>query len=167
MVVAIFATAPAAATKLLPRVGPRPLVPSGMAIAALGLVYLTGIGLDSSYASAVLPAMIVMGVGFGLIMVGLIVAAHPSTPLGRGRGVVITMLSCFIIGLLWICTYYVFTGQHLDKIPVFNDLGQYNLLVGIGFMAVGFSYATRWELPPPRGSAPGPTCRPGPIHSWG
>ena len=84
-------------------------------------------------------------IGFGLIMVGLIVAAHPSTPLGRGRGVVITMLSCFIIGLLWICTYYVFTGQHLDKIPVFNDLGQYNLLVGIGFMAVGFSYATRWE----------------------
>ena len=84
-------------------------------------------------------------IGFGLIMVGLIVAAHPSTPLGRGRGVVITMLSCFIIGLLWICTYYVFTGQHLDKIPVFNDLGQYNLLVGICFMAVGFSYATRWE----------------------
>ena len=84
-------------------------------------------------------------IGFGLIMVGLIVAAHPSTPLGRGRGVVITMLSCFIIGLLWICTYYVFTGQHLDDIPVFNDLGQYNLLVGILFMAVGFSYATRWE----------------------
>ena len=84
-------------------------------------------------------------IGFGLIMVGLIVAAHPSTPLGRGLGVVITMLSCFIIGLLWICTYYVFTGQHLDKIPVFNDLGQFNLLVGIGFMAVGFSYATRWE----------------------
>ena len=84
-------------------------------------------------------------IGFGLIMVGLIVAAHPSTPLGRNRGVVITMLSCFIIGLLWICTYYVFTGQHLDKIPVFNDLGQYNLLVGIGFMAVGFSFATRWE----------------------
>jgi EmrB/QacA subfamily drug resistance transporter len=68
MVVAIFATAPAVATKLLPRVGPRPLVPSGMAIAALGLVYLTGIGIESSYTGAVLPAVIVMGVGFGLIM---------------------------------------------------------------------------------------------------
>jgi drug/metabolite transporter (DMT)-like permease len=84
-------------------------------------------------------------IGFGLIFVGLVVAAHPSTPLGRNRGVVITMLTCFILGLLWICTYYVFTGNNLDKIPVFNDLGQYNLLVGIGFMAVGFSYATRWE----------------------
>jgi EmrB/QacA subfamily drug resistance transporter len=68
LVVAIFAVAPAAATKVLPRVGPRPLVPSGMAIAALGLVYLTGIGVESSYAGAVLPAVIVMGVGFGLIM---------------------------------------------------------------------------------------------------
>jgi hypothetical protein len=84
-------------------------------------------------------------IGFGLFMLGLFVAAHPSTPLGRNRGVVVTMLGCFLVGLLWICTYYVFTGQDLDKIWVFNDLGQYNLLVGIGFMAVGFSYATRWE----------------------
>ena len=84
-------------------------------------------------------------IGFGSIFVGLVVAAHPSTPLGRNRGVVITMLTCFILGLLWICTYYVFTGTNLDKIPVFNDLEQYNLMVGIGFMAVGFSYATRWE----------------------
>jgi hypothetical protein len=84
-------------------------------------------------------------IGFGLLMVGLFVAAHPSTPLGRNRGVVVTMLTCFLVGLLWICTYYVLTGQHLDKVPVFNDLGQYNLMVGIAFMAVGFAYATRWE----------------------
>jgi predicted MFS family arabinose efflux permease len=68
MVIAIFATAPAAASKLLPRVGPRPLVPTGMALTALGLVYLTGIDVDSTYAGAVLPAVVVMGVGFGLIM---------------------------------------------------------------------------------------------------
>jgi len=84
-------------------------------------------------------------IGFGLVFAGLIVAAHPSTPLGRGRGVVVTMLACFLIGLLWICTYYTLTGHHLDKVPVFNDLEQYNLMVGIGFMAVGFVYATRWE----------------------
>jgi predicted MFS family arabinose efflux permease len=68
MVATIFATAPAAATKLMPRVGPRPLVPLGMALAALGLVYLTGIAVDSSYAGAVLPGVMVMGIGFGLIM---------------------------------------------------------------------------------------------------
>jgi hypothetical protein len=84
-------------------------------------------------------------IGFGLFFLGLLVAAHPSTPLGRGRGVVVGMLSCFLLGLIWICTFYVISGDTLPKVPVFNDLGQWNLVVGIGFMAVGFSYATRWE----------------------
>lgn len=84
-------------------------------------------------------------VGFGLFFLGLLLAAHPSTPLGRGRGVVVGMLTCFILGLLWICTFYVLSGDNLPKVPVFNDLDQWNLVVGIGFMAVGFSYATRWE----------------------
>jgi hypothetical protein len=83
-------------------------------------------------------------IGFGAFLLGLAVAAHPSTPLGRGRGVVVGMLGCFLVGLLWICTYYVFSNN-LTKVPVFNDLGQYNLMVGIAFMAVGFTYATRWE----------------------
>ena len=83
-------------------------------------------------------------IGFGAIMVGLAVSAHPSTPLGRGRGVVAAMLGCFIVGLLWICTFYVFSDD-TSNIPVFNDLGQYNLLVGIALMAVGFAFATRWE----------------------
>ena len=83
-------------------------------------------------------------IGFGLFFVGMAIAAHPSTPLGRGRGVVVGMLTCFLIGLIWICTYYVFSND-ISKVPFFNDLGQYNLLVGIAFMAVGFSFATRWE----------------------
>lgn len=82
-------------------------------------------------------------IGFCLVMLGLVVAAHPSTPLGRGRGVVIGMLGCFLIGLIWIIVYYL-TSQDL-AIPLMKNLGQYNLLVGIGFMAVGFVYATRWE----------------------
>lgn len=84
-------------------------------------------------------------VGFGLFFLGLLISAHPDTPLGRGRGVVVGMLSCFVLGLLWICTFYVLSGDQLPKVPVFNDLNQFNLMVGIGFMAVGFSFATRWE----------------------
>lgn len=83
-------------------------------------------------------------IGFGLLLLGLAVSAHPSTPLGRGRGVVVGMLGCFLVGLLWISTFYVVSDDP-SAIPVINDLGQYNLVVGIAFMAVGFSFATRWE----------------------
>lgn len=81
-------------------------------------------------------------IGFATLLLGLAVAAHPSTPLGRGRGVVVGMLGCFLLGLIWIVVYYM-TGN--ATVPLFSDLGQYNLIVGIGFMAVGFVYATHWE----------------------
>ena len=82
-------------------------------------------------------------IGFGALFLGLVIAAHPRTPLGRGRGVVVGMLGSFLLGLVWIILYY-FTSQDAG-IPVFRELGNYNLLVGIGFMTVGFVYATRWE----------------------
>ena len=82
-------------------------------------------------------------IGFVAIFLGLTVAAHPSTPLGRGRGVVVGMLGSFLLGLLWIVVFYMI-GQDL-VVPVMKNLGQYNLVVGIGFMAVGFVYATKWE----------------------
>jgi EmrB/QacA subfamily drug resistance transporter len=54
-------------TRVLPRTGPRPLVPAGMALAALGAVLLTRMGVESGYASHVLPSLILIGVGLGLI----------------------------------------------------------------------------------------------------
>ncbi len=85
-------------------------------------------------------------IGFILFFLGLMISAHPSTPLGRGRGVVVSMLACFIVGLVWICIFYIFlTGNNPHDIPILSDLGQKNLFVGIGFMAVGFAFATRWE----------------------
>ena len=83
-------------------------------------------------------------IGFGALFLGLMISAHPATPLGRGRGVVVGMLGCFLIGLIWICTYYVISDD-VSRLPLFDDLENYNLVVGIGFMAVGFTFATRWE----------------------
>lgn len=83
-------------------------------------------------------------IGFGLVCLGLTVAAHPTTPLGRGRGVVIGMLGCFLIGLIYIVVFY-FVGNNIGDVPLMKDLDQYNLVVGIAFMAVGFTYATKWE----------------------
>lgn len=83
-------------------------------------------------------------IGFGLIMIALIIASNRTTPLGRGRGVVVGMLSCFLLGLAWVVTYYM-AASHISSIPIMKDLNQYNLLVGVAFMAVGFSFATKWE----------------------
>jgi EmrB/QacA subfamily drug resistance transporter len=55
-------------TRVLPRTGPRPLVPAGMATAALGMVLLTRVGVDTAYASHVLPSLILIGIGFGLTL---------------------------------------------------------------------------------------------------
>jgi EmrB/QacA subfamily drug resistance transporter len=68
MVAMVMVSSAMSATRLLPRVGPRPLVPTGLALAAAGLVYLTGIEVDSSYAGAVLPGLMVTGIGFGMVM---------------------------------------------------------------------------------------------------
>ena len=83
-------------------------------------------------------------IGFVAIFLGLSISAHPSTPLGRGRGVVVGMLACFLIGLAWICVFYAI-AQDTGRLPIFNDLEQKNLIVGVAFMAVGFTFATRWE----------------------
>ncbi len=53
---------------LLHRVGPKPLVTSGLLLAAGSLVWLTRIGLHSGYATAVLGPLMAAGLGFGLTM---------------------------------------------------------------------------------------------------
>ena len=38
-----------------------------MALACVGMVYLTGLGAHASYAADILPSLLIMGLGFGLI----------------------------------------------------------------------------------------------------
>jgi EmrB/QacA subfamily drug resistance transporter len=52
---------------LLPRVGPRPLVPLGMLLAGGGMALLTQLGLHTAYASGVLPGLVLVGLGLGLV----------------------------------------------------------------------------------------------------
>jgi predicted MFS family arabinose efflux permease len=51
---------------LLPRVGPKVIVPIGLLVAAVAMYLLHMIGLHSSYATDVLPSVTLLGVGFGL-----------------------------------------------------------------------------------------------------
>ena len=67
MTLVVMVTAIVATTRLRSRVGPRPLVVAGMSLGALAMLMLRGIGMDSTYAGAILPALVVMGAGLGLV----------------------------------------------------------------------------------------------------
>ena len=59
----------AVASQLLPRVGPRSLMLSGLALTTAGLLLFTRLGVASTFASGVLPAEIVMSLGLALTFV--------------------------------------------------------------------------------------------------
>jgi EmrB/QacA subfamily drug resistance transporter len=67
MTAAIVLSATGGSTKLLPKFGPRPLIGGGMLVAAAGLISLTTIGIGTGYASHVLPGLLLMGLGLGLV----------------------------------------------------------------------------------------------------
>jgi EmrB/QacA subfamily drug resistance transporter len=54
-------------TVLLSRISPRILVPFGLLLAAVGMALLTNIGLTSDYAADVLPTLLLVGAGLGLV----------------------------------------------------------------------------------------------------
>ena len=68
MTLAIMSSAVLGLTRLQVRFGPRPLVVLGMTLGALGMLDLTRIGVASSYALDILPALVVLGVGLGLVI---------------------------------------------------------------------------------------------------
>ena len=53
-------------TALMPKVGVKPLLAAGFALAGIGLFMTSGIGLDTTYVSGIVPGMVVIGFGSGL-----------------------------------------------------------------------------------------------------
>jgi EmrB/QacA subfamily drug resistance transporter len=68
MMAVIMPTGAIGQTRLVPRFGARRLVTLGMMLGATAMLILTGVTVDSSYATHVLPGLMVMGLGLGLIM---------------------------------------------------------------------------------------------------
>lgn len=55
---------------LLPRLGPKIMVPFGMVLGVIGMLLLTRLDLGSGYAADVLPALMLLGLAMGTIMPG-------------------------------------------------------------------------------------------------
>jgi EmrB/QacA subfamily drug resistance transporter len=54
--------------RLLPRFGSRRLIVAGLLMGAIGMLLLTQLSPESSYALRVLPSLIIIGLGFGLVV---------------------------------------------------------------------------------------------------
>lgn len=65
---AIVISSTLSSSVLIPRIGPKPVVPLGMGLAAAGLVWMTALDLNSSYVTDILPTLVMMGLGLGLVM---------------------------------------------------------------------------------------------------
>ena len=67
--IAMLVTAAQLSTNLfVPRFGPKIMVPFGMTLGAIGMVFLTRLDLNSTYAANVLPSLMILGFGMGSIM---------------------------------------------------------------------------------------------------
>ena len=75
MTFSIVIAATMSSTKLLPKIGPRPLIGGGMLLAAAGMVTLTSIGVDTAYASHVLPGILIIGAGMGMVFASAMATA--------------------------------------------------------------------------------------------
>lgn len=51
------------------------------------------------------------------------------------------MIGFFVFGLLWIVVYYI-AGADL---PVMKTLDWWNIVVGFGFIGIGFGMSMRWR----------------------
>ncbi|MEV8531795.1 bifunctional serine/threonine protein kinase/MFS transporter [Streptomyces sp. NPDC051211] len=61
--------------RLLHRVGPRILTVAGLVVASGGLLLLTGLDVDSGYATGALPGMVLLGLGLGVAFVPVLATA--------------------------------------------------------------------------------------------
>jgi EmrB/QacA subfamily drug resistance transporter len=54
-------------TRILPRIGAKPLIVTGMTLGLIAMLLLTRLSPTSSYAGSVLPSLLILGVGMGTI----------------------------------------------------------------------------------------------------
>lgn len=60
--------------------------------------------------------------------------------IGGNRWVAPAMVACWVIGLAWIVVYYI-----APDLKYVAQIGNWNLAIGMAFIAVGFVFATKWE----------------------
>lgn len=59
---------------------------------------------------------------------------------GSARWVAPAMVTFWVLGLAWIVVFYL-----APDLKYLGELGNWNLAVGMGMIAIGFAISTKWE----------------------
>jgi hypothetical protein len=60
--------------------------------------------------------------------------------IGSPRWVAPLMVTLFVLGLLWVCAWYI-----APDAPILGDLGFWNLVGGFTLIGIGFIVSTKWR----------------------
>jgi EmrB/QacA subfamily drug resistance transporter len=104
---------------LLPKTGPRPLIPTGMVMGAIGMFILSRLTPTSGYFAHVFPALVILGLGFGLI-VGPSISSATLGATQQDAGIASAMVNTMqqiggSIGVALLSTLAVSTTAHYGR----------------------------------------------------
>jgi EmrB/QacA subfamily drug resistance transporter len=68
------------ATNAIPKIGTRPLIAAGALLGAAGVFWLSRVPVHGTYLPDILPGIVIMGAGVGLVLVGVQNAANGGVP---------------------------------------------------------------------------------------
>jgi EmrB/QacA subfamily drug resistance transporter len=150
MVGAVMVVAQLSTNWLLPKFGPKAVVPAGLLLAAGGTAGLTRLGLDSAYVPDVLLPLLLLGVGLGLAMPAAISRATLGVPM-RDQGVasatvntaqqIGAAISTALLNTLATSAAAAYVAQHLQDPLVQVDAAVHSYVVtywwAAGFYAAG------------------------------
>ncbi len=159
------------ASKLLPKVGPKPLMLVGAALSTGAMVWLAQVSVTSSYVSIVLGPLLMFGAGLGLLFVPLsvsLVAGVPAERSGAAASMMVTTQQVGgALGLAVLITVFGSASRHARAgapagLPP-GELARYVLAHGVaeaftvGAIFVGVIFFTvLLTRPIPVGDAPSP-----------
>jgi EmrB/QacA subfamily drug resistance transporter len=162
------------------RVGPRPLITAGMLLSAGGTAHLAQLTVTSSYLAGVLPALLIMGLGFGMIFapsVNTATAGVPRQDSGVASALVNTMqqvggsigISVLSTIAASATTSYLIAHHTGPQAPAIAATHGYTLaftisaaLLGLGAILAILMLPSRKRLEELTGEAPAPIPEPGP-----
>jgi EmrB/QacA subfamily drug resistance transporter len=160
------------ATKLLPRVGSRPVIMAGALIGAVGVFWLAQIPVHGSYLADVLPGLVVMALGLGAIFVGVQTAANAGVPADKaGLAAALGTASAQLgsaLGLAIFTAIATSHTQHLLKAHAARTVAltsgfHYALIACSIFLVAAAAIATRASNGRPQPTTVEPLSEPAPV----